>query len=101
MAIKILMPGDGAINPYTIPGTIRTYTCAVGSKVTVPDFDAVLMLNSGWVNSIGWHGGAGTTTQRPTAPKWNEMYNDTTAGYIVTWAGPKTGWINSLTGAAG
>ena len=99
----LLMPGDGAANPFTIPGTTpaRKYSCAAGATVTVPDFDAVIMMSAGWINSLGPHGGAvGTTAQRPVNPPIGTVFNDTTVGAAVVYGGTKTGWVHHATGAA-
>jgi hypothetical protein len=99
----LLMPGDGATNPFVIPGVFpkRSYSCAVGSTVSVPDFDAALMMSAGWVNSTGAaRGGAGTTAQRPAAPLMGMVFNDSTVGAAVVYLGPKGGWVHHATGAS-
>ncbi len=98
---KLLMPGDGAINPFTVPGTTRKYTCSAGATILVPDFDAALMLSEGWVNSTGsGSGSAGPTSGRPSAPSVGQIYTDTTVGAAVVYAGAKTGWLHHATGAS-
>ena len=92
----------GAPNPFTIPGTspARKYSCAAGATVSVPDFDAVIMMSAGWINSLGTHGGnVGTTAQRPVNPPLNTVFNDTTVGAAVVYGGAKTGWVHHATGA--
>jgi hypothetical protein len=101
VSTKLLFPGDGAVNPYTVPGTTRTYTCAAGASVLVPEFDAILMQNSGWVNSCGERGAAGVTASRPASPYVNQVYNDTQAGYLVVYGGKVTGWLRCTNGASG
>jgi hypothetical protein len=97
----LLMPGDGAVNPFTIPGTTRKYTCAAGATLSVPDFDAAILLGVGWVNSLGTRGGnVGTTAQRPANPPANTVFNDTTVGAAVVYGGPRTGWLHHSSGAS-
>ncbi len=101
-----MAPGDGAVNPITIPGTNRTYKAAVGSFALVPDFDWMTVDNSGWValagnNDMGTD--VGTTAQRPSqtvnpVPQ-GFQYHDTTLSAVVVALGPKTGWANIFTGA--
>ena len=101
-----MAPGDGALNPITIPGTKRTYSAAVGSFVLAPDFDASVMESAGWVGLYGSSpafGDTGTTAQRPSqtinpVPK-GFQYADTTLSVVVVALGPKTGWANIFTGA--
>lgn len=101
-----MAPGDGALNPITIPGTARTYSAAVGSYVVVPDFDWITVDNAGWValngnNDMG--SDVGTTAQRPSqtvnpvAPGF--QFYDTSLSTVVVALGPKTGWANINTGA--
>lgn len=100
---KLLIPADGAVNPFTVSGTGRSYSCAVGSTVLVPDFDANLMLGSGWVNSIGSGSAAhsaGPTSSRPVNPPIGHTYNDTTIGAAIVWGGFVTGWRHHATGAS-
>jgi hypothetical protein len=98
------MPGDGAANPFTIPGTTRTYSCTAGSAISVVGEDATLLRGQGWVAA-----GPGTpikhtgpTTSRPTAPTvmMGEVYIDTTENIAVIYGGPKTAWMNVATGAS-
>ena len=89
------------VNPITVEG--RTYTCAAGSVITVPDFDARVLLNNGWLSSSD--NGSGTTAQRPVAnpatntpgPGIGFQYFDSTVGANVVWNGAN--WINHATGA--
>lgn len=78
----------------------RTYTCAAGGTIDVPDFDAQVMLADGWINASG---GAvqttvGTTAQRPAKPSKGQAYHDTTLGLTivhdtVNWRNPATGAV--------
>jgi len=100
MANWQVMPGDGALNPFTVPGAGRRYSCATGSSISVPDFDALILCSAGWV-SLGTHFGlSGTTANRPTAPLWGEPYVDTTLNIVAIYAGKTTGWLNAATGAS-
>lgn len=101
----IVMPGDGAANPYTIPGTTRRYQCAAGATISVPGEDANILCSIGWVcgafQKVGASGAlaSGTTAQRPTTGiSPGATYNDTTVGAMIVWGGPKTGWLHHITG---
>lgn len=98
--LKIAIPGDGAANPFTIPGTARKYSCASGSSIQIPAGDADMLSSHGWI-AIG--GGvissAGGTSQRPRAPMRNQIFLDFDLGEIVAWAGPVAGWVD-ITGAS-
>jgi hypothetical protein len=100
MAINsvLLAPGDKALNPMTIPGTTRRYTCAAGAVISVPEFDAEIMRTQGWVKTHA--GTAGTTSGRPTNAGVNQFYLDTTLGAQIVYLGPKAGWVNAATGAS-
>lgn len=98
MANVIVMP-PGNAKTTTIKVNGRSYACAIGSAITVPDFDAALILANGW---IALPGTAGTTAQRPTAMpdgralQNGTIYNDTTLGYGiiydgVAWRHPQSG----------
>lgn len=106
MAINniMLVPGDSALNPITIPGTKRTYSGAVGSLTSVPDFDAIILRNTGWVavNAGNMGGGSGPTASRPAYPAINPgfQYNDTTLSAQVVYVGPKSGWVRADSGAS-
>ena len=101
---EIVMPGDGAANPFSIPvpqgAQSRTYRCAPGSAITVPGEDAQILRVQGWVgikNALVI--GEGPTSGRPVPQFQGQLYVDTTIGATVIWGGPKTGWLNSITGA--
>ena len=98
----IVMPADGAANPFVIPGTTRQYSCTAGFAITVPGEDAQILRGQGWVAA-----GPGTsirhtgpTTARPTPDLAGEGYIDTTLNILAIYAGPKTGWLNAATGAS-
>lgn len=100
---EIIMPGDGAANPFTIPGTSRRYSCSAGSAITVPGEDAQMLRMQGWVGAKNARmRGEGPTSARPASYDMlqGQTFNDTTVGALVIYGGPKTGWLNSLTGVA-
>jgi hypothetical protein len=83
----------------------RVYACAVGATpILVPDFDALVLLSNGWLQSA--MDGAGTTAQRPAAnpatgtpaPRVGFHYFDTTVGANIIWNGKQ--WVNHATGVA-
>ena len=97
---QIIMPADGAPNPFAMPGTTRAYRCAAGSSISVVGDDAIVLRNAGWVSANGAAIiGAGATSGRPTNALIGQAYNDTSVGGIVIYAGPKTGWLHHCTGA--
>ena len=71
----------------------RAYTCAVGSSITVPEFDALELEANGWVGEQG-----GATATRPANPAKGQQFLDTTLGYIIKFDGKV--WRNLATGAA-
>lgn len=101
MANFQVFPAAGVPTTVTVNG--RTYTCAVGSVITVPDFDAVELLSNGWLRSA--NNGSGTTAQRPAAnpatgtpaPQVGTEYYDSTVGANIIWNGKN--WIHHATGA--
>jgi hypothetical protein len=95
---QIIMPADGAPNPFTIPGTARTYKCSARSSISVVGDDATILCNVGWV-SVGNAAliGSGATSGRPANALIGQAYNDTTVGGL---AGPRTGWLHHATGAS-
>ncbi len=98
---QIVMPGDGAPNPFTIPGTTRTYTCSAGSSISVVGDDANILRNAGWVSANGAAViGSGATSGRPANALIGQAYIDTTVGAIVIYGGRKAGWLHHCTGAS-
>lgn len=99
MANYIMMP-NGSAKTTTVKVNGRTYSCALGSTVTVPDFDAPALSANGWIT---FPGTAGTTAQRPTKTPDGQplpvptIYNDTTLGYGVIWDG--VNWRHPQSGA--
>ena len=95
--LRMLPPGDGKHNSLTVAG--RTYSCALGSTVDVPDFDASIFLANGWVTGSTASGGMGVTSARPKTGLYpGIMFHDTTLGYTVVWDG--YAWRNPTTGAS-
>lgn len=90
MTMRMLPPSTGmrpTISPYG-----RTYTCALGSYIDVPDADGVVMHSNGWT-MVGF---VGSTTARPATPAKGDTFVDATLGYIIifdrlTWRNPSTG----------
>ena len=81
--------------PYrsiTING--RTYSCAAGSAIDVPFFDAPIMTANGWCQICA----VGPTSARPTAPTFNQFFHDTTLGLTIVWEG--AAWRNPANGSA-
>jgi hypothetical protein len=92
--IQMIPPGNGSQNPCRFSG--RSYTAALGSVISVPDFDANVLESNGWIRCAGH--GAGTTAQRPTTGLFRGMtYFDSTVGANMIWDG--NAWRNHATGA--
>ena len=97
----MLPPGNGTKSPITV--NMRTYSCALGSVLTVPiGVDADELEANGWIRSA--RDSAGTTANRPTVMSGSQPltvgfeYCDTTLGYNIRWDGVL--WRNPATGAA-
>jgi hypothetical protein len=91
-------PGVGAPTTVTVPGG-RTYTCAIGSTIQVPDSDALILLANSWLRSAN---ATGTTAARPTAVAGgaiplNYEYYDTTLSVNVMWNGKN--WVKHTDGS--
>jgi hypothetical protein len=98
---QVIMPADGAPNPFTIPGATRTYRCSPGASITVVGDDAIILRNVGWLSASGAAViGSGSTSGRPANALIGQAYNDTTIGALVIYGGPKTGWLHHSTGAS-
>jgi hypothetical protein len=91
---RMMPPADGLHGTITVNG--RTYTCALGATVDVPDVDGLVMAANGW--TLASVGGAGTTTSRPANPKKGDEFHDTTLGYTIRYDGKA--WRNPTSGAA-
>lgn len=89
---RVSPPSDGRTS-LTFNG--RTYTCAIGSTIDVPDFDALVLVANGWMAATTH--GVEATSNRPANPKRGMTYLDTTLGVVITFDGKK--WRNPLTGA--
>jgi hypothetical protein len=96
--IRLMPPANSSLqNPITVNG--RTYVCASGGTIDVPDFDAYLLQANGWTPAAG----GGTGSVRPTAMpngqplKRGTTFNDTTIGKIIMWDGAV--WRDHTTGA--
>lgn len=93
MATNRMMPPADGLHPAIIVNG-RTYTCALGSTIDVPDFDSRLMQSNGWVSG----GSVGATASRPANPKRGDVYLDTDLTLPVRYDGKV--WRNSFTGAS-
>ena len=97
MTQRLLPPGSGLQPTITVNG--RTYTCAPGSTIDVPDADATVMLANNWVTGTpDRFGGVGASTARPSNPYPQQLFLDSTLGYVIVWDG--VAWRNPATGAA-
>ena len=92
---RLLPPGPG--NPATIQIADRSYSCALGSFIDVPDADAMVMRANGWIPSAS-NGTVGTTAGRPLSPPSGTGYFDTTLGKGIVFDGLL--WVDPDTGAA-
>jgi hypothetical protein len=93
--IQMIPPGNGSQNPCRFNG--RSYAAALGTALSVPDFDAAVLESNGWVRCAAH--GSGTTAQRP-APVLlfrGFTYFDSTVGANVIWDG--LAWRHHATGA--
>ncbi len=94
MTQRVLPPADGLHPTITVSG--RTYTCAVGSYLDVPDQDAAVMTANGW--TLAADKGVGATAGRPANPKKGDTFHDTTLGLNIRFDGLV--WRNPATGAS-
>ena len=71
----------------------RTYTCAVGSSIQVPAFDAFELSANGWgiIEDI-----ATGASRPPHRPSWR-IYFDANAATTIWWNG--SGWVRPSSGA--
>lgn len=92
MTMRLMPPASG---PTTCPANGRSYTCAVGSTIDVPDCDAFVLLANGWNGAAD---SVGTTALRPTAPVRGHEYHDTTLGKNIRYDGKV--WRDPATGSA-
>ena len=95
MTQRLMPPADGLHPTITVNG--RSYTCALGSTIDVPDQDAFVMMHNGWVEAANG-GGAGATAVRPPNPLRGQEFHDTTLGYNIKFDGKV--WRNPTSGAA-
>lgn len=83
----------------------RSYSCAVGSTIDVPEFDVAALVSRGFMRLDT----SGPTSQRPTYPRnansdariasspVGYQYVDTTLGVSIRFNG--AAWVNAATGA--
>lgn len=74
-----LIPANGKAATITVNN--RTYTCAAGATIDVPDFDAYQMTANNWV-TLG--ATVGATSARPTKPSPGQTFHDTTLNITVS-----------------
>lgn len=96
MTHRLMPPADG-LHP-TIMINQRSYTCALGSTIDVPDQDAYVMIANGWTAASS--GGVGVTSARPSAVVVGRgaSFHDATLGIAIRSDGRV--WRNPDTGAA-
>lgn len=98
--LRLLPPGSGQRGTFKVNG--RSYSCALGAAIDVPDFDAGQMLANGWLRP-GPVQASGPTAQRPTRTQSGQTlpagyaFHDTTLGLVILWDGYL--WRNPTTGA--
>jgi hypothetical protein len=90
--IRLMPEGHGKITSMTVNG--RTYSCALGATIDVPDFDAFVLGANGWIQVAP----VGTTAQRPAKPGVGNFFHDTTVGKVIIFEG--AAWRDPATGAA-
>ena len=83
-----------AANPFTIPGTTRTYSVAAGSYIDVPYFDAEKLASQGWVVLAK---DVVVTANRPVNAPAGKTIFDSTVGADVVSDG-KGNWLHHATG---
>lgn len=87
-----LIGANGKLAMVTVNG--RTYTCAAGATIDVPDFDAQILQANGFV-ALG--ATVGATTARPAKPSPGQTFHDTTLGLTIVWEG--SAWRNPANAA--
>lgn len=94
MTMQLMPPADGLHGSITVNG--RSYSCALGSAISVPDADGYVMMANGWTEASA--GGSNTTANRPSAVTAGKgaTFHDTTLGKIIksdgkVWRDPNTG----------
>ena len=88
---------DARYSPFTVPGVNRSYSCAAGSAIDAPDFDAVVLASvPGWL-ALSKQGGP-TANRPPFAVRGTTWFDSTLGAFIV--ANGSNGWLNTITGAS-
>lgn len=94
MTMQLMPPADGNHGSITVNG--RSYSCALGSTISVPDVDGYVIMHNGWTEASS--GGSNTTANRPDPVKAGKgsTFHDTTLGKIIrsdgkVWRDPNTG----------
>lgn len=86
-------PGTITSGTMTTKVNGRSYSCAAGAAISVPDFDAALLEANGWLANA-----ADVTANRPNPGKPGQIFLDTTLGYLIK-CDAKGQWHNMATGA--
>jgi hypothetical protein len=107
---RLLPPSDGQHSTFSIPDTTvvpaqtRTYSCALGSAIDVPDADAALMIGNGW-QPLTYGATVGPSLARPAVNRGlkypsdvGRIFVDTDVVAVIVFDGQC--WRNFLTGAA-
>ena len=106
MSAQIVMLGDYAANPFTIPGTGRTYSTTAGTAISVPGEDAQALIAQGWVGLDGTttpYLGSAAWASRPAGLQQSQIGSlllDTTNSRVVIYTGATSGWCHAVTGAS-
>ena len=96
MGTHRMMPPATAVGTKSTTVNGRTYTCAAGSFIDVPDFDGNMLAANGWI--VAASGGASSTANRPVGVRAGYRFHDTTLGYDIIFDGAT--WRNPTSGAA-
>ena len=92
MTHRMMPPADGLRPTITVNG--RTYTCALGATIDVPDADSDVMIVNGWTRASD----SGVGNVRPQKALKNQVFHDTTLNLNIFFDGKV--WRNPNTGAA-
>jgi hypothetical protein len=100
MATVRLIPPNGAATTSKVNG--RSYTCAAGATIDVPDFDALSLTAQGWLTTGT---AVGATSARPTANVGvGAQFLDTTIGAMIVCCGRTASgapiWSHHLNGSS-
>lgn len=83
----------------TIAANGRSYSATPGNPISVPDFDAQVLVANGWLlGGATLDQAVGPTSARPANPRKGQRYHDTTVGAELLWDGGV--WRHTQTGAS-